>query len=314
MSSQQLLNDLLSSSQLQLQAHFGFLRHYVMFDGLDISVRSALYALTVLHLPSYSSRKWNRNFLKSFLVELGLSENLYEAFYPLTNRSSEEDILSTVTTDSASEAFLTILDNAGLDRIDLFIGISVYLRFRLQTMLLCRICYFVSMRWGNQNLFDAFLYRCHTLCSGHYGAHGRVLFRNLIALVPLSQAHRVAIEMTVQEDLQHAADNISSSTVHTQSDAPAPSKTMRYLKWVQFELTRPFTAHLLRVSVSTRIGTAAVLTGAVLAVTGGLAAPAMAGIFYCAVYRHTQNICLWNVTRAVLEWWQIKLEFNSVSS
>ena len=106
-----------------------------MFDGLDVSVRSALYALTVLHLPSHSSQKWNRDFLKLFLAELGLSENLYEAFYPLRNRSSDE-ILSTVTTDSASEAFLNIIDTAGLDRIDLFIGISVFLRFRSGTVFL----------------------------------------------------------------------------------------------------------------------------------------------------------------------------------
>jgi hypothetical protein len=96
-----------------------------------------LYALTVLHLPSYSSEKWNHDFLKVFLVELGLSENLYEAFYPLSERSSGvDDILSTVTTDSASEAFLTIIDTAGLDRIDLFIGILVYLRFRYQSVFL----------------------------------------------------------------------------------------------------------------------------------------------------------------------------------
>ena len=108
-----------------------------MFDGLDISVRSALYALTVLHLPSYSSKKWNRDFLQLFQVELGLTENIYEAFYPLTNRSSEcHDILSSVTTDSASEAFLSIIDTAGLDRIDLFIGVSVYLRFRFHTIFL----------------------------------------------------------------------------------------------------------------------------------------------------------------------------------
>ena len=44
---------------------------------------------------------------------------------------------------------------------------------------------------------------------------------------------------------------------------------------------------LIRSLLSTRIGTAAVLTGAVLAVTGGLAAPAIAGKvldFACICY------------------------------
>ena len=53
---------------------------------------------------------------------------------------------------------------------------------------------------------------------------------------------------------------------------------------------------LIRSVLSTRIGTAAVLTGAVLAVTGGLAAPAIAGnlldftciCYYSRCYSHVE--------------------------
>jgi hypothetical protein len=117
------------------------------------------------------------------------------------------------------EAFLDMIDSAGVDRVDLFIGVSVFLRF-----------------------------------SGYFDAYGRVLLRNLSKIAPMSKQLGMAIEIDIREDLLLAARTIRGEKDAVSSTKPKSSRGMRYLK----------------------IGTAAVLTGAVLAVTGGLAAPAIA--------------------------------------
>ena len=102
-----------------------------MFDDVDPSAKVALYALAVLHLPVHSSIDWNRKFLTAFLTELKLSESNYDAFSPLTSRALAKDEISSVdSVNSSSVIFMEVLDTAGYDRIDIFIGISVYLRFR----------------------------------------------------------------------------------------------------------------------------------------------------------------------------------------
>ena len=103
-----------------------------MFEEVEPSIKVALYALTVLHLPVHSPQDWNKRFLLSFLEELQLSDSYFDAFYPLMNKSSVADEVSSVSSiNSSSKVFLDMIDTAGLDRIDLFIGLSVYLRFRL---------------------------------------------------------------------------------------------------------------------------------------------------------------------------------------
>lgn len=102
-----------------------------MFDGLDDSIRTSVYALAALHLPTHSSQKWNQNFLKALLVELKLPDTQYQAFYPLTNKvSSTDEIFADVSIERLSFPFLAIIDNAGLVRADLFIALSIYMRFR----------------------------------------------------------------------------------------------------------------------------------------------------------------------------------------
>jgi hypothetical protein len=102
-----------------------------MFDGLDETIRTSVYALTALHLPTHSSHKWNQDFLKALLLELKLPNTQYQAFYPLTHKESSVDEISTdVSIESLSLPFLDIVDNAGLVRADLFIALSVYMRFR----------------------------------------------------------------------------------------------------------------------------------------------------------------------------------------
>lgn len=102
-----------------------------MFDGLDLTIRIAIYALTALNLPTHLSHEWNRSLLKAFLVELQLPESHFEAFFPLTKTASEaEEVLLATSIESLSSVFLQMIDNSGLDRFDLFISVSIYLRFR----------------------------------------------------------------------------------------------------------------------------------------------------------------------------------------
>ena len=102
-----------------------------MFDDVDPSIKTALYALTVLHVPLNSSVDWSKKFLVAFLNELKLPESTYEAFCPLTSKAfAKDEVSSTTSIDSSSVIFMEMIDTAGYDRIDLFIGISVYLRFR----------------------------------------------------------------------------------------------------------------------------------------------------------------------------------------
>ena len=104
----------------------------MMFDGLDLTIRIAIYALAALNLPTHlSSHEWNRAFLKAFLVELQLPDSHFEAFFPLIKSASEaEEMFSANSIENLSSVFLLMIDNSGLDPIDLFISVSIYLRFR----------------------------------------------------------------------------------------------------------------------------------------------------------------------------------------
>eukprot|EP00596_Hydrurales_sp_CCMP1899_P009656 CAMPEP_0119039724 /NCGR_PEP_ID=MMETSP1177-20130426/9349_1 /TAXON_ID=2985 /ORGANISM="Ochromonas sp, Strain CCMP1899" /LENGTH=1234 /DNA_ID=CAMNT_0007003937 /DNA_START=150 /DNA_END=3854 /DNA_ORIENTATION=+ len=178
-----------------------------------------MYALTVIHLPIHYSGDWNQNFSKAFLKELSLSDTYYEAFQPLANKSSDEEENSVSTSEEITGAFLQKINSDGVDRIDLYIRISIYLRL-----------------------------------SGYYDAHGRVLLRNLTRISHMSQDLKVFIEIEIRENLQSMLKSVLDLKEGKGDGKLPPSKHWRYAK----------------------IGAAAVVTGVVLGVTGGLAAPAIA--------------------------------------
>jgi hypothetical protein len=103
-----------------------------MFQDLENSTKVSMYALTVVHLPIQYSGDWNQNFLKAFLKDLGLSDTYYEAFQPLTNKSSNELVDQNLgsTSEEITGAFLQKINSDGVDRIDLYIRISIFLRLR----------------------------------------------------------------------------------------------------------------------------------------------------------------------------------------
>lgn len=134
-----------------------------MFEDVEVSIKVALYALTVLHLPKHSSQSWDKKFLLAFLTELKLPCKYYDTYYPLINKKSDEDKIIPET-----KVFMDIIDTAGSDLIELFIGLSIHMRFRsyfyLQPFasLLRTICMFYRLQC-EQN----FEFKSHLLCLIH---------------------------------------------------------------------------------------------------------------------------------------------------
>lgn len=187
-----------------------------MFDDLSQPVKISVYALAVIHLPKqYSENKWNENFLKTLLIQLQIPSLYYDAFLPImssgsssSNSSSNDDSNSSSSNNSSSSkvartdatinddmssAYLQVISTAGLDMVDLFIAITVFVTF-----------------------------------SGYHDAHGRVFLRNLSTLTAMDRGLKMAIESEIREDLLLAARN----AIGEESDVskPAPSSSRRYLK------------------------------------------------------------------------------------
>ena len=96
-----------------------------MFEDVNKSIKVALFTLTTLHLPNYSSQAWDRSLLLALLAELKLPETYYDSYCPITTKTSaaNEDL-------SKSKVITDAIKSAGFDLVDLLIGLSVFIRIR----------------------------------------------------------------------------------------------------------------------------------------------------------------------------------------
>jgi len=233
----------------------------VLFNNLKQSQRNALFALICLHLPVEARNNdllpekcWSYEFLSILLTELELPETFLEAYSQLVDRIYiNPDSLQIISKESKIKPFLEEIMNLPIDDV-------VHSLLSLMVLLVLR---------------------------EKYDARGRTLMRNLLYTLShsslISGGNNNLSELSTSFTLADAEEYIIKSLEEKYKQVTKNSK----IGDSTTSTTSSTSSTLIRIA---QIGVVSIGTGAILALTGGLAAPALAAIWGMS-FLGTAGVC-----------------------
>lgn len=219
--------------------------------NLNENERVALFVLSVLSIPinydQISSSSWSNRFLYLLKEQLNIQDDYYNAYkyiYPL----SYQNISSNSSSSSSSTSFSSSSSSSSLTTTTNNNNSSLNTSNEINEIFLN------NLRNEKTNMFLVLSKLTILLIlNGFYDSRGRSLIRNLKNSLMISDNEYVSLESFLSCVFQDIEDKITRSNKTNEND----SKLLKYAK----------------------IGAVGLGAGALLAFTGGLAAPAVAAAF-----------------------------------